>query len=113
MATKEDDPDRDKNAKYLQARLEKAQRFISEMVFDRQPGDNHYNPMNSYIPSGMTADNRAVCNILVAMNELRIASASFKYARAEHDDIDDVKLFGAHVLEWLAPDRDGIASPWK
>ncbi len=90
-------------------------KFIYDMVHCRQAGECHYNPMTSYVPSGMTShNNREICKILISMNELRILSTYMKHS----DDskvhpgsqfIADVRLFGAHILEWMAPDRDAIA----
>ena len=70
--------------------------------------------MSSYVPTGMTSHNRDICKIIVAMNELRVISSYLKYGDDSKTPpgsqfMADVCLFGAHILEWLAPDRDAIA----
>ena len=79
------------------------------MIYEKVARATWSNPMFNYCPSTTTNANGKLCNIIVALNELRMISAHVRYEQLEPSE--ELMMFGSHVLDWLAPDKKGIGSP--
>ena len=103
--TKELEVDREnasKNQRFLPKQWEDCAQFYQEMVLEKVAGVMWSNPMCHHCPSTTNANGK-LCNIIVALNELRTIAA---HVRNEPEEFsEEFMMFGAHVLDWLAPDK--------
>ena len=98
-----------KKEKFFIKQWEDCAQFYQEMVFEKVAGLTRSNPMFNYCPSTTTNANGNLCNIIVALNELRIVAAHVRYEQVEPSE--ELLMFGSHVMDWLAPDKKGIGPP--
>ena len=100
-----------KNEQFLNKQWGDCSKFYHEMIYEKVAGVTWSNPVFNYCPSTTANANGKLCNIVVALNVLRILAAHVRYEQVESSE--ELMMFGSHVMDWLAPDKKGIGSPGK